>query len=150
MRVRKSMMQGNDEDNLQLSSVTIKEHVLVTSRDGGRLKCIACDHIQSKVISVIKQFIPSCYGPFLFLWKIFEIYKVKLYSYYQAINLTRFSLWHCKIICSGCLLYLRYWYQHNFSYSFVRSVKMGRAGKHFPVTSVQNVNFWSKVVEVLN
>lgn len=67
MRVRKSMMQGNDEDNLQLSSVTIKEHVLVTSRDGGRLKCIACDHIQSKVISVIKQFIPSCYGPFLFL-----------------------------------------------------------------------------------
>ena len=66
MRVRKSMMQGNDEDNLQLSSVTLKEHVLVTSRDGGRLKCTACDHIQSKVISVIKQFIPSCYGPFLF------------------------------------------------------------------------------------
>ncbi|PFX27923.1 hypothetical protein AWC38_SpisGene7382 [Stylophora pistillata] len=46
--LRKNMMQGNDENNSHLSLVTKKEHLLVKAQDGDRLKCTACNHIQSK------------------------------------------------------------------------------------------------------
>lgn len=46
--VRKNMMQGNDENNFHLSLATKKEHALVKAQDGSRLKCLACNHIQSK------------------------------------------------------------------------------------------------------